>query len=172
MELHRFDLHALRHLIGRHHWSAREPDWFVGGLAGCVAGALLMALELALTSFASLDPWRTPRLVAALLLGNPVLGSGGYARPVVVAALVVHFFLGTLFGLVLAGLMAPFRFDSSLSMACAVGAVYGTLLYLFDLYVIAGMVPWVAELRGWPVAAAHVLFGVFAAGLYRLARRR
>ena len=177
MELHGIETYLQRYLqrlphVHSHRWTAREPDWAIGALAGFGAGGIVMVLELAYAAVAGVDPWRTPRLIAALLLGDPVLQVGGYSRAVVVAALAVHYFLGTFFGLVLAGLMAPFRFDSSVAMALVAGAVFGALLYLFDFYAMAGVLPWFAELRGWTTVLGHVAFGMTAALIYRILRRR
>ncbi|QBE67429.1 hypothetical protein EWM63_21885 [Pseudoduganella lutea] len=155
-----------------HRWAAREPDWVIGALAGFGAGGIVMVIELAFAAAFGTDPWRTPRLVAAMVLGSPVLQVGGYSLEVVVAALSVHYLLGTFFGLVLAALMAPFRLDSSVVMAVVSGAVFGLLLYLFNFYVITSVLPWFAEMRGWVTVLGHVEFGVMAGLIYRVLERR
>jgi hypothetical protein len=162
--------HRLR--LQSHRWTAREPDWVIGALAGFGAGGIVMVLELAFAAAIGADPWRTPRLISALVLGSPVLQVGGYSLDVVVAALAVHYLLGTFFGLVLAAIMAPFRLDSSVVMAVVAGAVFGVLLYLFNFYVITSALPWFAEMRGWATVLGHVEFGVMAGLLYRMLERR
>ncbi|WP_338764552.1 hypothetical protein [Massilia sp. METH4] len=162
--------HGLR--LQSHRWTAREPDWAIGALSGFGAGGIVMLVELAYAAAMSGDPWRVPRLVAALALGSPVLQVGGYSLQVLIAALAVHYLLGTFFGLVLAALMAPFRLDSSVVMAVLSGAVFGVLLYLFNFYVITSVLPWFAEMRGWVTVLGHVEFGVMAGLIYRMLERR
>lgn len=158
--------------LGSHRWRVREPDWVIGALAGFGAGGIVMVLELAFAAATGADPWRTPRLIAALVLGSPALQIGGYSLAVVIAALAVHYLLGTFFGLVLAAIVAPFRLDSSAVMVIAAGAVFGVLLYLFNFYVITAVLPWFAEMRGWATVLGHVEFGVMAGLIYRMLERR
>jgi hypothetical protein len=155
-----------------HRWAAREPDWVIGALAGFGAGGIVMVLELAFAAAIGADPWRTPRLISALVLGSPVLQVGGYSLDVVIAALGVHYLLGTFFGLVLAAIVAPFRLDSSTLMVVVAGAVFGAVLYLFNFHVITGVLEWFAEMRGWTTLLGHVEFGVMAGLLYRMLERR
>lgn len=155
-----------------HRYTAREPDWAIGALAGFGAGGIVMLVELAFAAAMGADPWRVPRLIAAMALGPAVLQVGGYSLAVLIAALAVHYVLGTFFGLVLAALMAPFRLDSSVVMAVVSGAVFGLLLYLFNFYVITSVLPWFAEMRGWVTVLGHVEFGVMAGLFYRMLERR
>ncbi len=158
--------------LASHRWAAREPDWVIGALAGFGAGGIVMVLELAFAAAIGADPWRTPRLISALVLGSPALQFAGYSLEVVIAALAVHYLLGTFFGLVLAAIIAPFRLDSGTVMVVVAGAVFGVLLYLFNFYVITSVLPWFAEMRGWTTLLGHVEFGVMAGLLYRILERR
>ncbi len=158
--------HAPR--VQSHRWVARQPYWTVGAIAGFAAGGILMLLELAFSAATGTDPWRAPRLVAAMLMGDPVLQVGGYSLAVLAAALAVHYVLGAWFGLVLAALMAPFRLDSSYGMALLAGAVFGSALYLFNFYLMAAVLPWFVELRGWSTVLGHIVFGMAAALIYRM----
>lgn len=157
--------------IHSHRLVARQADWTVAAIAGFGAGGILMLLELALAMAMGADPWRTPRLIAALLLGDSVLQVGGYSMAVVAAALFVHYLLGAAFGLVLAGLIAPFRLDSSAGMVLLAGALFGAVLYLFNFHVVASALLWFAELRGWYTLLGHVVFGMTAALIYRWLER-
>lgn len=161
----------MKPLLQSHRWVAREPDWTVAAIAGFGAGGILMLLELAFAVAMGADPWRAPRLIAAMLLGDGVLQGAGYNLPVLVAALVVHYLLGIFFGCVLAALVAPFHLDSSLALVLAVGALFGVGLYLFNFYVIAGVLTWFEELRGWTTLLGHMVFGIVAAGIYRQLER-
>lgn len=161
----------MKPLLHSHRWVAREPDWAVAAIAGFGAGGILMLLELAFDVAMGLDPWRPPRLIAAMLLGDSVLQGAGYSMPVLVAALVVHYILGIFFGFVLAAVVAPFHLDSSLALVLATGALFGAVLYLFNFHVIAGVLTWFEELRGWTTLLGHVVFGIVTAGVYRQLER-
>jgi len=153
--------------LREHRWKARMPDWAAAAVAGFGAGGILMLLEIVfVTVTGDADPWRTTRMIAALLMDTPVLDASGYATGVVVAALLVHYLLGAAFGVVLAAIIAPFRLDSSIAMALSAGVVFGVLLYAFNFLVLATTFPWFAPLRGWPTLIAHMIFGMTAAFTY------
>lgn len=153
--------------LREHRWEARVPDWAAAAVAGFGAGGVLMLLEIAfVTATGNTDPWRTTRMIAALIMGTHVLDASGYGTGVVVGALLVHYLLGAAFGVVLAAIIAPFRLDSSIAMALSAGALFGVLLYAFNFLVLANTFPWFAPLRGWPTLIAHVIFGMTAAFTY------
>lgn len=160
------ELRSMKPHFHSHRLVERQADWTVAAIAGFGAGGILMLLELAFAAALGLDPWRTPRLIAALVMGDAVLQVGGYSLGVVAAALFVHYLLGTVFGIVLGGLIAPFQLDSSAGMALLAGAVFGVVLYLFNFHVVASALLWFAELRGWYTLLGHVVFGMAAALIY------
>jgi len=150
-----------------HHWQARWPDWAAAAVAGFGAGGVLMLLELSWSSLTgAADPWLATHVIAALVMSWDVLQTSGYSLGVTVAALLVHYVLGVVFGIMLAAIMAPFRLDSSTPMALAAGAAFGLLLYVLNFYGMAGVYTWFVALRGWPTAIAHVIFGMAAAFIY------
>lgn len=151
-----------------HRWVARQPDWAAAAVAGFGAGGILMVLELAWTAMSgSQDPWLATHMIAGMVLGWDALQSTGYSTGIVVAALVVHYILGIAFGVMLAAIIAPFQLDSSTGMVLLAGAVFGLLLYVLNFYGMSGAFPWFAELRGWPTAAGHLVFGMSVAYIYR-----
>jgi hypothetical protein len=151
----------------RLHWEHRLPDWPAAAAAGFAAGATVMVLELLWTSFAgSTDPWQITRLIAAILMGPGPLQTAGFDALVVGVALLIHYGLGVVFGLVLAWIIAGFHFDTSPALMLAVGAVFGLVLYLIDFYVMVRVFPWFEPLRGWPMVVAHLVFGIVAALMY------
>jgi hypothetical protein len=151
-----------------HRWVARQPDWAAAAVAGFGAGGILMVLELAWTAFiVQGDPWVATRMVAAMVMGWDVLQTTGYSLGVVVAALAVHYILGVAFGIMLAAIIAPFQLDSSTPMVLFAGAVFGLVLYVLNFYGMVGAFSWFAELRGWPTAIGHVIFGMSSAYIYR-----
>lgn len=150
-----------------HRWEARSPDWAAAAVAGFVAGALLMVLELLwTTNLMGATPWTISHMVAAIVMGPDTLQSHEFSVAVVGVALLTHYLLGIAFGLLLAAIMAPFHFDSSAGMALFVGALFGLMLYLLNFYGMVRMFPWFIELRGWPNAIAHLIFGMTAAIMY------
>jgi uncharacterized membrane protein len=163
MELH---LHS-------HRWEARAPDWTVAAISGFVAGAVLMVLELLWTAnVIGMTPWSVSHMVAAIVLGPDAMASADFSVRIVAVALVTHYLLGIAFGMLLAAIIAPFHLDSSWEMAMFTGAVFGLILYAFNFYGMTRMFPWFAELRGWPTALAHMVFGMVASTMYWQMERR
>ena len=108
-----------------HHYVRRMPDWSAAAVAGLVAGALLVVVELFWSSMvAGVNPWGTTRMIAAILMGPDVLQTSLFSVGTA-AALVIHFVLGAILGMVLAAIIAPFQLDSSSGMAMLAGAVFG-----------------------------------------------
>jgi hypothetical protein len=150
-----------------HHLEARAPDWPAAAVAGFVAGAILMVLELLwslMTPGAS--PWAMSHKIAAIVMGPGALQSSDFSIGVVAIALVTHYVLGIVFGLVLAAIIAPFHFDSSTGMLVLVGAVFGALIYLVDFYGMVRMFRWFSDMRSWETLVAHLVFGIAAALMY------
>ena len=166
MELH---LHGLR-------TGHREPDWVAAAAAGFAAGAVLMVLELvwaASTGGSGESPWRVPQLVAALTLGPAVLSPPAqvFDFGLVSVALVTHYVLGVLFGLVLGAMLAGLRSEPTLGRALAIGGAFGVLLYFVNFHLLSPIVPWFAELRGWSTFIGHLVFGMTGALLYTMLAR-
>jgi hypothetical protein len=149
------------------HW--RQPDWAAAAASGFAAGAVLMVLDLLWSSiFNAHGPWRTAHMIAPLFIGTDTLKASGYGFSVGVVsiALVVHYALGILFGLVMGAIMAQLHVDAKPGHALAAGATLGLVLYLVNFDLVAMFLPWLAQLRGGETLAAHVVFGIVAALLY------
>ncbi|MBF8178701.1 MAG: hypothetical protein K2Y13_12375 [Burkholderiaceae bacterium] len=150
-----------------HRWEQRMPDWTVAAVSGFAAGAVLMVLELLWsTIIQGTSPWVTSHMIAAIVLGRDALQSTDFSLEVVSVALVTHYVLGIGLGLVLAAIIVPFRFDSSIGMVLLTGAVFGVLVYLFNFYGMVRFFSWFTEMRGWTTMLAHVIFGMVAAAMY------
>jgi hypothetical protein len=150
-----------------HRYVRRLPDWLAACVSGFVAGAILMVLELLWTTLVTGDgPWGTTHAIAALMLGPQTVQTTGFSIDVVAAALVTHYLLGIAFGVILAGIIAPYHFDSSIGMAMLIGATYGLALYFLNFYGMARIYTWFADMRDWSTLVAHLIFGITAAGLY------
>lgn len=155
-----------------HRWHAHAPDWRAAMAAGLVAGAALMVLELfwSMTSLGT-SPWTMSHRIAAISMGSGVLHSSEFNVGIVAVALATHYILGVAFALVMAAIIASFRWDTRPGTALFAGGVFGLVLYLFNFFVMVGLFPWFAEMRSWAAVMGHLLFGMIAAGMYlRLAR--
>jgi ribose/xylose/arabinose/galactoside ABC-type transport system permease subunit len=143
------------------------PDWPAAAVAGLAAGAILMVLELFWSTLVSSgSPWAASHMIAAMVMGPGVLQSSDFSLQVVAVALVAHYVLGIVFGLVLAAIIAPFRGDSGLGVVALVGAVFGAVLYLLNFYGMVHFFPWFVAWRGAATLVIHLIFGVAAALLY------
>ena len=156
-----------------HHFARRTPDWRAAAIAGCVAGAVFLVLELLAMSVIGQSPWGPLRMIAAIPLGRGVLSqSATVDAGIVLAALIVHFILSVIFALILVVIIAPFNFDSSLAMASLAGAVFGVAVYLVNYYGLSQAFPWFAAARGWVSLISHIVFGLVAADVYVRVERR
>jgi hypothetical protein len=153
--------------IGSHRWAHRAPDWAAAAVAGFVGGAALMVLELLWSSLVlGTSPWATSHKIAAILSGTDALRSTGFSVGVVALALVIHYILGIIFGMLLCAVIARLRMDSSLGPALFVGALFGLALYLFNFYGMTFFLPWFVDMRGMATLAAHLIFGMTTATMY------
>ena len=162
--------------LHRPRWERREPDWLAAAVSGFAAGAVLMVLELLWSqAMGGTSPWRISQWVAALVLGPDSLRepAGAFSVFVVGVALATHYALGIVFGLVLGFISAGFHCDTGPGVLAIVGITFGAMLYVFAFHVTTHVFWWLAELRGWPTLAAHLVFGITASLLYwKLARGR
>ncbi|HEY1092515.1 MAG TPA: hypothetical protein VGE47_15575 [Burkholderiaceae bacterium] len=150
-----------------HQWERSKPDWASALVAGLVAGAVLMVLDLLWTSvMASGATWRSSHLVAAIVLGPETATGSGFSLGVVATALITHYLLGIVFACVLAYIVAGFHYERSGPMIETIGAAFGVGVYLISMYGWALVFPWIAELRGWGTFIGHIAFGLVAAMTY------
>ncbi|QOT79620.1 hypothetical protein [Cupriavidus basilensis] len=150
-----------------HHYVRRMPDWTAAAVSGLAAGALLMVIELFWsTMVAGINPWGTTRMIAAILMGQDVLQTSLFSVSTVAAALMIHFVLGAVLGMILAAIIAPFHLDSSTGLALLTGAVFGIAVYLFNFYGMTRFFTWFADARGWHTLVGHMIFGMTAAIAY------
>ncbi|MDF3881483.1 hypothetical protein [Cupriavidus basilensis] len=157
--------------LASHHFTRRVPDWRAAVLSGFAAGVVFLVVELVALWLMGESPWWPPRMIAGIALARDVLSQAAPDAGIVLAALLVHFMLSIAFGLILAVIMAPFSFDSSIGVASLAGAVFGLAVYVINFYGITTLVPWLADARGAPSFLAHVVFGLVAADAYLIERR-
>jgi uncharacterized membrane protein YagU involved in acid resistance len=140
--------------------------WGSAVIAGLVAGVfyLLWAMLLMPTLGDAPSPWAPARMIAAILLGTEVLPPPAtFDAGIVAAAMVAHFALSIIYGLVLAPIIA----GMTRTTALVTGAVFGFAIYVINFYGFVVLFPWFVEGRGWIGAVGHVLFGVVLAWAYK-----
>lgn len=151
----------------RHYWAWRAPDWLAAVVAGFAASAVLMVLELAwAASLGNTGPWGTLRRVAALVMGRGVLEATGFSLAVVVCALLIHYALGIFSGVAVGVLISGFNWEQSPGVMQAIGAGFGTVIYLVNFHLLSYLFPWFTDLRGWATFVGHLGFGMAASFLY------
>ncbi len=149
------------------HLRMQQPDWIAALVAGIVAGAVLMVLSLlwSATDMTS-HPWILARRIAAITMGQQVLGEADFSAAVVAVMAFTHYGLGVIFALILSVIVAALRLDGSPSKVVTVGALFGLALYLVNFYLLADSFPWFVDMRGGVTLLAHLIFGMLAAGVY------
>ncbi|MDN3921232.1 hypothetical protein [Roseateles violae] len=161
--------------VQSHRWHSRAPDWSAAIVAGLVAGAVAMVMDLLWTTLMlGGNPWHTSHLVAAMLMGPDLLNgpTHAFSLGVVTVALLIHYGLGVLFGCAIAYVVTGFHYEGDLPVLEIVGGLAGMALYFINFYVLVNLFPWVAELRSGAYFFEHFVFGVTAAMVYwKLARR-
>lgn len=141
-----------------------------GALAGLIAGAVFLVLEMMMVPlFLGGSPWGPPRMIAAIAMGSDVLPPPAtFDLAAVGVAMVIHFILSVVFAIVLAFVIA--RIPAT--MALLAGAVFGLGLYVVNFYGFTAVFPWFAMARNWVSIVSHIVFGLVAAWTYVLLTRR
>lgn len=148
------------------HGVHKQLDWKAGIWSGLIAGLVFLVLEMLMVwLFMGESPWGPPRMMAAMVLGRGVLPPPAtFDIGVVMAAMMVHFVLAIIYGLVV-GLLA--HRTTQLGVALLIGAGFGLAIYLFNFYLIApALFPWFEMARNWISIFNHILFGIVTAGAY------
>ncbi len=148
--------------------TAGRIDWSSAVWAGLIAGAVFIMLEMILVpAFGMGSPWGPPRMIAAIILGKGVLPMMGqpvtFRVGVFVVALLIHFALSIVYGLVLGAIANRL----TTGQATAVGGIYGLLLYLVNFYLFTAIFPWFAMARNGVSIFSHVVFGAIAGLAYK-----
>ena len=158
-----------------HRWSSRMPDWPAAVVAGLVAGAVAMVIDLLWTSLVlGGNPWQTSHQVAALLMGPEVLAGDtqSFKLGIVATALAIHYALGVVFGSFVAWVATGFHYEGDLPVMEFIGGGLGLVLFFVNFYLLQPVFPWVEQMRSGAYLIEHVVFGVAAAMVYwKLARR-
>jgi hypothetical protein len=143
-------------------------SWRAALCAGIAAGILStlvqLALWAALTDALPTLLYRDARFAAAIVMGPRVLPPpASFDGTVMFVATLVHLTLSIIYAFVLSALITRL----SPAVALLAGAAFGLLVYGLNMYGFTTVFPWFEEDRDWITAAAHVAFGVIAAGVYK-----
>lgn len=159
----------MAHLLSRVE-TRSEPHWRAATRAGLIGGTVFLVLELPLSALLlGTGPWELARFVAAIVLGRDFLPPPATADLAVLAvALLVHFGLARIYGLLFAFLL--FRLDTI--AAVAGGAVLGLLVYWVNLHGFTVLFPWFTLARNGVNLFAHLVFGMSVAWSYKALAQR
>jgi len=144
-------------------------NWSVAAYAGIIAGIVATVVQIALWSvFANALPtilFRDARFAAAIVMGRKVLPPpASFDWMVMLVATGVHFALSIAYGLALSPLISRLRTLPSV----LVGAALGLGLYGVNMYGFTAVFPWFEATRDWITVVTHAVFGVAAAGVYKM----
>lgn len=142
------------------HMHVANPSRFhvkAGALAGLIAGAVFMMMEMGLVALSGDSPWAPPRMIAAIVMGEGVLPPpASFDLLVMMAAMAVHFMLSIVIGIGFAFIAKRFGWV----IAVVVGALVGLALYAINFYGMTAIFPWFAMARNMISIVSHIAFGM------------
>jgi hypothetical protein len=142
----------------------RITRWGKGAIAGLIAGALSITVEMALMQASGRgNIWAPVRLSASIAMGSwAVADSTPLTFDIFFLGMMMHLVLSILCAVVLGMLVHKLK----PATATTVGAGFGLLMYLFEFYGLTVLYPWVAHWRNWIFVVAQLIFGMSAAWIY------
>lgn len=147
---------------------SRDGNLKAGALAGLIAGAVFMMMEMGLVAMAGDSPWGPPRMIAAIVMGEGVLPPPAtFDLMILMAAMAVHLMLSIVIGVGFA--LVARRYG--LVMAVVAGAVLGLGLYIVNFYGFTAIFPWFAMARNMISIMSHIAFGAVLGLSYRMLAR-
>ncbi|MBA3667330.1 MAG: hypothetical protein H0W65_06375 [Sphingomonas sp.] len=135
--------------------------------AGIIAGIVFMTLEMVLVATVGGEsPWGPPRMIAAIAMGKGVLPPPAtFDLTIFLVAMLVHFTLSILIGIVFAMIADMARW--SLTASAIAGLGLGLAIYAFHFYGMTAVFPWFAMARGAVSIFAHAMYGLVLGYAYR-----
>jgi len=144
--------------------TARRADLKAGALAGVIAGAVFMMMEMGLVALSGGSPWGPPRMIAAIVMGEGVLPPpASFDLMILMAAMAVHLVLSIIIGIGFAFIARRL----GMVMAVVIGAVLGLVLYVVNFYGLTAIFPWFAMARNTISIVSHIAFGIVLGLAYR-----
>jgi len=144
-------------------------NWIRAAAAGIVAGVVATVAQIivwwAFTDDLPSILYRDARLTAAIVMGPAVLPPPSTFDPtVMIVATGIHTGLSVAYSLILVFAIRRRHIRGTL----LTGLVFGLILYVVNMYGMTGMFPWFSEVRDWITVAAHVVFGISVAAVYKI----
>lgn len=142
-------------------------DLKAAALAGIIAGIVFLMLEMLLVTLVDgMSPWGPPRMMAAIVMGKGALPPpASFDMMIMVVAMMVHFVLSIVLGIVFAMLVGRRAMSSAAFVAA--GALFGAVVYFVNFYGMTALFPWFAMARNLNSLIAHLVFGAVLALAYR-----
>jgi hypothetical protein len=144
-------------------------DWRAAIIAGLTGGfVFLLLLLVGYVTTTGGTPWTVFRWIGAVVLGEGVLPPPvTFDLGVVLVALLLHFTLSAIYGIVLALIIHRW----GVLVGFFGGALFGLALYLINMYAFTTVFDWFYPARYWPFLILHVIFGAVAGTVYELLER-
>jgi uncharacterized membrane protein YagU involved in acid resistance len=145
----------------------RPLNWKAGILAGLIAGVVFLMVEMPLmVGVDGAELWGPPRMMAGIVLGEgAVPPPATFDAGIVAMAMVVHFGLSVVYGIVLGWAVSYFRLGTA--TATLLGAAFGLIIYFKNFYGMTEFWPWFSMARGWILIVSHLVFGAVLGWAYR-----
>lgn len=114
-----------------------------GAIGGVIAGLIFPMFEMVMAAIQGQSPLAPLRMIGGIALGDQALDPGFSILAAGAAGVAVHVMLSIVYGVVFgaAAALVPALVRSTIIAALA-GAVWGTLLWLVNFYVVAPVFGW------------------------------
>ncbi len=136
-------------------------------VAGTAAAVLSTLAQVAMWNvFTDAFPailWRDTRFAAAIVLGRGALDGTSGTATIWIAAMLVHFVLSIVYAMLLGMAIR----NLGIAMSSLAGGLFGAAIYIVNMHGFAKLYPWFEQSREPITFAAHLVFGVAAALVYR-----
>ena len=136
---------------------------YAGIAAAVVSTFAQVAMWIAFTDAFPAILWRDTRMAAAIVLGPGALAEAFGSATIWTAATVVHFLLSVVYALLLGFVIHR----HAMPPALLAGVVFGSALYALNMHAFTLLYPWFVQARDPITLAAHAVFGLTAAFVYR-----
>ncbi len=138
-------------------------DWSAAAWAGLISGLIYLVMTTTLSSLFEIEGNLILRMTAAILLGGDRILEDPTIATLAIS-LLIHFSLSLIYAGVIAFVIHRWGFLVGLLG----GGLLGVALYGINFYAFTAQFPWFSALRGWPMAAAHFIFGAAAGAIYEI----
>lgn len=143
-----------------------------GGVAGFLAGLVMVLLSPVLSWMNGISLWEPPRLIATTVLGQSAISSTDFALQPVLIGLAVHMItsvvLGIIFGIVLNRVL---HLTTDFGLPIYVGLSYGVIVFFVAYFILLPFLnPAVRQNYIPALVAQNIIFGMCLGVFYTLLR--